>query len=72
MKKRNAKRLVLSKETLLNLDTLQGVHGAEWSDAAECPSIRNSDCADCESLHCGPDSFWPCPSIQSIPCPIWV
>src|SRR3954466_14136342 len=76
MKKNPAKKLVLAKETLLNLDSLARVQGAAWSDAGECPSKARSDCAYCASDFCAsagcpqPNTYG-CGSV-TYRCPIYI
>jgi hypothetical protein len=52
MKKKDMKKLALSKETLLQLNgrDLQlpaGGSGGGWSDQSVCPSTTPSDCRAC-------------------------
>jgi hypothetical protein len=50
MKKKDMKKLVLSKETLVQLNgrDLQALVGGEgWSDQSVCPTTTPSDCRAC-------------------------
>lgn len=50
MKKKDLKKLTLSKETLVQLNGLQleqPVGGSGWSDDSVCPSVTPSACRPC-------------------------
>lgn len=53
MKKKEVKKLILSKETLFHLNGMDlrnavGGSGGGWSDNSVCPSAAPSDCKPCQ------------------------